>query len=275
MRIIKLVAIDLDGTLLDSTGKLSENNKAAIEDAISRGIQVVIASGRPLESLPEEVLAVKGIEYAITSNGAAVYYLPARKRLQEFLLARESVEQIMKIVNETDVVLEAFVDGIAYADTRYVEDPVKYGASERAVSYVRRTRKPVEDMEGFVREYIERLDSIDIIVKDQESKKEIESLLLNVDNIYITSSVKQMIEISHKDAGKHSGMKLLGELLGIDPKEMVAIGNDRNDIDMMQFAGCGIAVANASEECLQAADMVVRTCDEDGAAEAVYRVIKK
>lgn len=275
MKNVKLVAIDLDGTLLDSQGKLSEKNTEAIENAISRGMHIVIASGRPLGSLPEEVLKVNGIEYAITSNGAAVYHLPIGKRLQGLLLTKESVEQIMELIHEAEVVLETFIDGVAYADRRYVDDPVKYGASERAIPYVQRTRNSVDNMERFVREHIEELDSIDIVVKSQEIKKEIESLLSSVSDIYITSSVKQLIEISNKDAGKHSGMKFLGELLGIEPEEMTAIGNDRNDIDMMRFAGVGIAVANASEECLQAADLVVQSCDEDGVAEVIYKMIKK
>jgi len=204
-----------------------------------------------------------------------VDHLPNRKRIQRFLLTAESVKRIIGLVSGKEIALEAFVDGTAYADKKYVEDPVRYGASEKAISYIQRTRNPIEDMERFMEEHIEELDSIDIVVKNNDIKKEIELLLLNVDDIYITSSVKQLIEISHKDAGKHSGMKFLGELLGIIPEEMAAIGNDRNDIDMMKFAGCGIAVANASEECLQAADVVVRNCDEDGVADAIQKMIKK
>ena len=271
----RLIAIDLDGTLLCSNGKLSSANRLALEMIASRGIQVVIASGRPLNSLPENVLDIKGIEYAITSNGAAVYHLPTGKRVQGFLLNKESAEQILQVVRKTDVVLETFVNGVAYADKRYVEAPIKYGASERSISYIQKTRNPVDNMELFIRNHSEELDSIDIVVKNQEEKREIEKLLLNVNDIYVTSSVAQLVEISHKDAGKHSGMKFLGELLGINAEEMAAIGNDRNDIDMMKFAGCGVAVANASEECLKAADMIVGSCDEDGVAEAIYKMLKK
>lgn len=275
MKNVKFIAVDLDGTLLDSGGKLSKQNRDAIEAAIAKGIHVVIASGRPLGSLPLEVLDVKGIEYAITSNGAAIYHLPTKKRVHGFLLDQDSVEKILGIAKETGVVLETFIDGVAYADKRYVEDPVRHGALDRAVSYIQRTRNPIEDMEQFVENHIEELDSIDLVVKKPKMKKEIESLLSNVGDIYITSSLKQLIEISHKDAGKHTGMKFLGELLGIASEEMAAIGNDRNDIDMMRFAGCGIAVANASKECMDVADVIVRGNDEDGAAEAIYKIIKK
>ena len=275
MKKVKLIAIDLDGTLLDSEGKLSEINKTALESAVQKGIHIIIASGRPLASLPADVLEIKGIEYAITSNGAAVYHLPSGNRVQGFFLTRESVEQIARIAKKEEVVLETFVDGVAYADKRYVEDPVRYGASKQAVSYVQRTRNPVEDMMCFILEHIERLDSIDIVVKDLLVKKEIEKLLLDVNDIYVTSSVSQLVEISHKNAGKHSGMKFLSGVLEINAEEMAAIGNDMNDIDMMRFSGWGIAVKNASEECLKSADMIVGSNDEDGVAEAIYKMIKK
>ena len=78
---IKCIALDLDRTTLNEHARLSEGNRAALEYAISKGVHIVIASGRGFDSLPEDVLSVPGIEYAITSNGASVYHIPSGKRL--------------------------------------------------------------------------------------------------------------------------------------------------------------------------------------------------
>lgn len=273
IRKVKLIAVDLDGTLLNSQGRLPDENRAAIQKAIEEGIFIVIASGRPFASLPDEVLDIVGIEYAITSNGAAVYHIPTRKRLKGYHMTSDSVEQILELGKKQELILEAFVDGVAYADKKYVENPVEYGASERAVPYIQRTRNKIEDMEKFIRAHIRVMDSIDIVVRDSVIKEQVESLLESVDDIYVTSSVKQLVEISHKDAGKHTGMMLLGDMLGVARDEMIAIGNDNNDIEMLSFVDCGIAVANASEKCLAAAKMVVSSHDENGVKEAIYKFL--
>ena len=125
---IRCIALDMDRTTLNPAGRLSENNRAALERAIARGIAVVIASGRTFTSLPADVLAVPGIEYAITSNGAAVYHLPTGKCLHRFLLEPASVERVLALTAGEDVTYEGFVDGQAYAERSYVEHPERYGA---------------------------------------------------------------------------------------------------------------------------------------------------
>lgn len=100
-----------------------------------------------------------------------------------------------------------------------MDDPVKFGATPKAIEYVRSTRTLKEDITGFIYEHKYELDSIDIVLDDDELKRRIIEELYRVDDdIYITSSVKQLIEISYKDAGKKSGVKLLSERLGIARK---------------------------------------------------------
>ena len=111
---IQCIALDLDQTTLDANGQLAPETRAALEHAISRGIHIVIASGRAFGSLPADVLAVPGIEYAITSNGAAVYHIPSGKCLHNYTLTPTSVRQILLATENEPVVYEAFVKGVAY-----------------------------------------------------------------------------------------------------------------------------------------------------------------
>lgn len=167
---IKCIALDLDRTTLNTAGRLPPANKAAIELAISSGVHVVIASGRAFDTLPEEVLSIPGIKYAVTCNGAAMYDLPAKKCLKRYRLSGTAVEAVMRVTKEEDVTYEAFIDGIAYAGKEYIEDPVRFGATSQAVSYVRKTRRGQEDIAAFIHERKEQLDSMDIVVKEEEKK---------------------------------------------------------------------------------------------------------
>ena len=229
------IALDLDGTVLDSQGQLSSVNRLAIEYAISEGAHIIIASGRSFRSLPESVTKIPGIEYAITSNGAAVYHVPTGQKIHGYTLAGEVVDKILKLTRDEQIVYEAFIEGHAYADENYVKDPVKYGASPQAVSYVKKTRQFVKDMTGFIRMHIEELDSIDIVVSNLKLKDRICNKLSHLtDEIYLTSSVDQLIEISDKNAGKASGLRYIKDVLDIPRERMAAFGNADNDVDMIR-----------------------------------------
>ena len=281
---IKCIALDLDRTTLDSQGHMSEENRTAIGRAASAGVHVVVASGRSLDSLPAEITEIPGVRYAITSNGAAVYDLCERKCLRQFKMTPESVEDIlrhteqgrMKIeyLEETEISYEAFIDGRAFAESRYVADPVRFGAMPQAIPYIQSTRRPIEDMRTFIREHKSELDCIDLVVKSEEMKNKLwKNLRENVSDVYITSSVKQLLEISHRDAGKESGAKFLLEYLGLTREELAAFGDGDNDSGLLKYAGIGFAVANASPECREAADEIVASNDEYGVAQGINKIL--
>lgn len=281
---VKCIALDLDRTTLDSQGHLSEENRTAIGRAASAGVHVVVASGRSLDSLPAEITEIPGVRYAITSNGAAVYDLCERKCLRQFKMTPESVEDIlrhteqgrMKIeyLEETEISYEAFIDGRAFAESRYVADPVRFGAMPQAIPYIQSTRRPIEDMRTFIREHKSELDCIDLVIKSEDMKHKLwENLQKNVWDVYITSSVRQLLEISHRDAGKESGAKFLLEYLGLTREELAAFGDGDNDSGLLKYAGIGFAVANASPECREAADEIVASNDEYGVAQGINKIL--
>ncbi len=272
---IKLIALDMDRTTLNAEGRLSGETKEALEYAIKKGVHIVIASGRSFSALPEDVMAIEGIEYAITCNGAEVYYIPEGRCLQSFCLSKRAVESVMELTKGALVTYEGFIRGQAYAGREYVEDPVRFGAGEKVVDYVQRTRTAKEDIREFILEHKQELNSIDVIVKDPLEKERIRKLLSEqTEDVYITSSVAQLIEISDQRGGKHSGVKFLVELLGLKREETAAFGDADNDVDMLLYAGVGVAVENASENCLKAADKLVPHHDKGGVAQGIYELLK-
>lgn len=272
---IRCIALDLDGTTLNRQGKLSKRNREALEQAAAEGICIAVASGRSYDSLPAEVLSVPGVRYAITSNGAAVCDLKTGARLMRRRMTQKSAEEILAQTAEYDVPFEAFVDGKPYAQREYVEDPVRFGASPRAIGYIQGTREPVEDMREFIRQHKNELDSIDVVAKSEPLKKELWiKIAENVSDVYLTSSVPQLLEIAHKDAGKENAALFLLEHLGLKREELAAFGDAHNDIGLLKLAGIGFAVANASPDCLAAADRIVSSNEEDGVAEGIFRILE-
>lgn len=272
---IKCIALDLDRTTLNANGRLSEGNYKALCHAIENGVHIVIASGRSFDTLPKDVLAVPGIEYAITSNGAAIYHIPTKTCLHEYKMTPDSIECVLQVAGKYQVALEVFIDGVAYALKSYVEDPVAYGTTPQAIPYIQSTRNPVADIVSFIREHIDHIDSMDIVVSNDQQKQLIwDKLKCSCNEIYITSSVSQLIEISHKDAGKHSGLRFIREYLNLNSEETAAFGDGDNDIDLLNEAGIGIAMENASPKCKEAATYITKHHDKDGVAYGILKLLK-
>lgn len=272
---IKCIALDLDGTTLCSDKSISEVTRNAICRAISMGIQVVVASGRCLDALPESVTGIKGISYAITSNGAAIYDLRTRECLRRVTLPGEAVEKILELTGNMQVVYEAFWEGVPYADKDYVADPLAHGAMPYAVNYIHTTRRPVEDIEAFLKRHKTRLDGLDIITRDVSLRKELWRLLEGeLPGVYITSSVPNRIELADQKAGKHSGLQYILEKIGASPEEAAAFGDADNDIEMLSYVKYGMAVENASPGCKKAAYGIVPSNMEDGVAYGIQQLLK-
>ena len=141
---VKLLALDLDGTVLRSDNTLSPVVGRALEKAAQSGIEVAVASGRPFGSMPREILSIDGVDYVIASNGAAIYH--RHKRIFSDTLRPQDVQKILALTAGYDLIWEAFLDGETCTDRRYYDDPVRYGCSEAYIDYVRGSRAACDDM---------------------------------------------------------------------------------------------------------------------------------
>lgn len=234
------------------------------------------ASGRPLRSLPEHLQAC-GVRYAVVSNGAAVYELEGEQLLRQLFLPADAVTALFQLVQEEQdrqVLVEAGLHGQMYAPADYVADPISFRYNAAVAAYVRRTRKPVEDMARFLQMHVQEIDCMDIICPNGTRKAQMAQKVSNAGlPVYMTSSVPQLVEIAHADAGKANGIRFLAKRCGISLEQVMACGNADNDAEMLRDAGMGVAVANAMESCLAAADDITDSNDEDGVAKAVERFV--
>ena len=274
-RKVTCIALDLDQTTLNHQGRLSERNRQAIESAIRKGVQIVIASGRAVSALPDDICNINEIRYAITSNGAAVYDLHTKECLKQYKMTGDSIEKILHYTKNLEVAYETFINGQAYGQKEYVEDPVRFGASPMAIPYIQSNRKPVTNIRDFLLDYKEQIESIDVVVKDENLKKKLWKVFEeNISDIYVTSSVQQLLEISYQKSGKHSGAAYILEYLGLSREGLAAFGDGDNDAELLKFAEIGIAMENASDACKEAADAVTLSNDADGVAYWIEKLLR-
>lgn len=272
---IKLIALDLDGTVLTDNNTLSDRVKRSLERAIQSGIEVVAASGRPYGSMPKNVLGIKGLNYSITSNGAAVHDNSGR-RIHSTLVSENDVISLLKITEGHDLIFEAYVKGLTYTDSRYTSNPLKYGCSEAYVDYVKASHGHIDNMREFIYNHRKELDSIEIICTNAKKRSHIRQLAEDITSgFYITSSSENFIEFMDKSATKGNAVNWLCNYLDVKTENTCACGNADNDTDMIEQAGFGAAVENASKLCLDCADIIVPSNNNDGVARLIEIILDK
>lgn len=275
---IRLVAIDLDGTMLNSNKQLTERTKNAFIKANEAGIIIVPATGRHYNAVPEELFEIPGIRYALAMSGAALYDKKTdsciHKDEMEYGLAMELMDEFKKY----DILIDAFIGDKAYRSECDMDFVDKLAIPEAMKKFVKNSREAVPDLY----EYIEknRFDVFKFILNfapDENGvlihRNEIIEMLKKYENIGAVSGGHNNLEVTMATANKGTGVLKLGELLGITQDKIMAIGDAGNDYDMIVAAKVGVAMANSEDEILKAADFVTCSNDEDGVAYVIENLI--
>lgn len=272
----KCVFTDLDKTLLASGSVISNYTKETIALLISRGIDFVPSSGRAFNSLPKDLLKIPGLKYAVTSNGVSVNDIKTGIPASTMCIPKEELKQIVEMAFKKKTCTEIFVEGQGYCTRNYWNDPSCAGKeiADRKL-YVQSTRIPLDNYESFVMENIANTEAFDIIANPEIASGIKEELKEKFPGVYITHSENYLVEISNLESGKHKGMERCCKILGISPKECIAFGDASNDMEMLQMAGLGIAVANATPECKAAAAFTSEfTNNQDAVARELRKIFK-
>ena len=270
---IKLIALDLDGTTLNSAKHISERTRKALEAAAEKGVHIVVATGRPFAALPKDVFDIHAIRYMLTSNGAAITDLEKNEIFYENCLDTGTVEAAVEMLKDTDYILEGFIGGKAYIEKEYYDHVKKTGRSFRDVNYILDTRNPIEDLCGFLLEHREHVENINVNFEDVSCKPALRDMLLTLPNATITTSFKNNMEIGGPTTSKAEALRQLGRLLGVHKDEMLAAGDSPNDMAMLKEAGIAVVMGNGEEEVKAVADYITSDNDHDGVGEAVEKFV--
>ncbi len=270
---IKLVASDLDGTLLTSNKQLTDRLKTAIKAITDKGIYFIPATGRVYDAVPDDVKALP-VKYIITSNGARVYDPKAKTDIAQNYIPPEDVDFILDTANGLHVIIEIFMDNKAYIDEKAYNDLYSYNLTEGHAGYILETRIPV-NIDELIKTKKAELENINIIFADPETRFDVIRKFKDYGKASVTTSSPNNVEITSLKATKGNALKEICTLLDISRENVLALGDSDNDLDMIAFAGCGVAMANASDHVKDASDMITATCDENGAALILERLAEK
>ena len=285
----KLVAIDLDGTMLNSYGMVTENTKQVIKNTINKGTEVIIASGRPIDSIKTIAKEIGSENYFIAGNGALIYDIKKDEIIYEKFMNKQKVLEIIKICEENSIAYNIYTEktiiakGLKYNVLYYYKENLKKEENKKTNITI------VED----VYEYIKNLENekfLKITVCD-ETKSVFNSIIRklrtveDIDVLDVLHMSRKMIkqgtedvpieyyytEISLKDVDKWNAIEYLANKMNISKDEIIAIGDNINDKEMIENAKVGIAMGQSTPVITKIADFVTLNNNEDGVAKALEK----
>ncbi|MBQ3000619.1 MAG: HAD family phosphatase [Oscillospiraceae bacterium] len=274
MEKIKIIAMDLDGTLLDSEKRLSEENRAALQRAADMGIEIVPTTGRIYKLIPEAVRELPFVHYAVTVNGAEVYDVKNDRVLAKSELAYEKTVEIMAYLDGFDVVYDCYQNGGGYMTKAFLEKVGNYLTSDYFASLYQSSRHPVPELKAYLLEQKQGVQKVQFCTKDLSLRAFLlEDLKNRFDGVAISTALPYNGEINEKNAHKGGALQKLCTHLGCTMENVMTLGDGLNDITMLELAGISVAMENAAPEAKAAAKYVTGSCDESGVAQAINKFI--
>ncbi len=269
---VKVILLDLDGTLLNSHKTISPGNYAALERAAAMGVHIVPATGRFYEGMPEVVRNLPFVRYVVSVNGAEIYDAREKKVLHKEELEPGEAVAIYEYLSSLPALCDAYVEGWGYMDRSYYARIDEFATVPYVAKMLRELRTPVDDMKAFLREH--KAQKIMAFFNDMDRRAvELERVKTLFPNTAVSSSIANNIEVNAKKATKGGALLNLCAVLGVEVKDTMAFGDGSNDLTMIRNAGIGVAMGNAYPGLKEVADYVTLTCDEDGVGHAIEKFV--
>ena len=263
---IRLIALDLDGTLLTDDKRLTQRNRAALDAAANAGIRIVPATGRLYRALPEEIRALPFLRYVIAMNGAAVLDVKQGETLYAAEIPAAEAVEILRFLDGQDVIYDCYYEGRAY-----MTESMKARAGEYTSGFplksLQELRVPVPELKAFLRERGGGVQKIQMYARGPALRQTLlRELPGRFPGIVATSSLPGNIELNHLSANKGDALEFLAARLGLARERTMAFGDGLNDVSMLRAAGTGVAMGNAAPEAIAAADRMTADNNHDGVA---------
>lgn len=268
---IKLIAFDLDGTLLNDRKELTEENRRALLEAADGGIHLVPATGRFLGAIPE-FLRELPIRYIIFMNGAQIYDMQEKRVLDEVLIPWEQCVQVLEFFDWLPVLYDCYVDNRAYMSQAFRPYLEEYALNEHFLWMMRDLRTPVPELKRFITQTGLGIQKFQAYFRPREYPLRAQLMEhLHIPGIAISSSIPNNMELNHADATKGHALRKLAELLDIPMEATMAFGDGSNDLTMIRMAGLGVAMENGIAPLKSAADYVTTDCNANGVGAAIRK----
>jgi Cof subfamily protein (haloacid dehalogenase superfamily) len=269
----RLVAIDLDGTLLDRNKEISNRNKRAIALAIEKGTKIVICSGRVFSGARLYAKQVGSKDPIIACNGALISENFTKKVIYSNILATEACLEVVDICHKHQIYYHVyagdtmFTEKLGFTSLKYFEKNKSLPPEDRVeIEVVQNMADTLKKMQGQVFKFV-------VVNDDAELLKRVRNEMEQIASVDLMSSNYDNFEVMNKGVNKGAALKKLSELLDIPSSEMIAIGDNENDISMLKYAELGVAMDNGESCAKEAAQYITASNDQDGVAKAIEKFI--
>lgn len=278
MKQIKLIALDMDGTLFNRDGEISEKDRETLKRATEAGVAVAVATGRAYTELPIDMLYEIGVHYAITGNGSAIYRLPNQERIFADCLDNEVVIRILEEVGQLDVYYDIYVDGFVYCPKSVCHNIRKMDMPEAIHEHVERTRIVVDDLITYIRDCGKQVEKTTVnfaLLEDGSllGRAETAEILDRYPQVQYLCGGFHNWEFTRAGVTKGTGLHVLADKLGVSIEETMACGDSGNDLPMLLEAGLPVAMDNATEEVKAVCKFITLSNEESGVSYAVDKFV--
>lgn len=269
---IRVIALDLDGTLLNSSKELSSVNLAALERAAQAGIEIVPTTGRFYGGMPQVIRDLPFVRYVITINGAEVADLKTGEVIYKAEIPLEQTVSIMTVLDELPVIYDCYQTNAAFMTAALKERIDSTVSSPHYRKMLHELRQPVPELKEFLLQRGLGVQKIQFFTDHPDLRLELmEKMPHQFEALCVSSSVSDNVEINQIHANKGEALLALAAHLGLKREQTIAFGDGLNDLSMLKEAGIGVAMANACDEAKECADWIAPSCDEDGVAAGIYK----
>ena len=269
---IKLIAADLDGTLLTPEKTITDESRRAIRKAQDAGVEFVLCTGRGLSECLELLKWLPPLHYGVCCTGAYLADFNKKCAVAKNPLTADQAREVYHIVRNFDCLISYFADDTVYNSVQAVERAKQF-YPEKMLDLYLSAHVLKDDLDGFVDSYQGDVDKFYIAF---HSKKERDLAYAQVRDLpyYITGAGFVDFEVMNPNADKGTGLAALAGRLGLAPEQVAAIGDSGNDIPMLNFAGLAVVMENGDDETKSNADLIAPSNAHDGVAWAIDRILE-
>ena len=286
----KLVTVDLDGTLLNSYGEVTENTKEKIKKTQEKGVEIMIASGRPIDSIKTIAEEINSKKYFIAGNGAIIYDIQKEKIIYEKYIPRQKIIEIAKICEENNISYNIYTEkNIITQDLKYnvlyyykenlkkdankitsiikVDSILEYVKNEPNIKCLKIT--VCDENQTIFKSIVRRLraiENIDVMDVSHMSRKVFKQGTEDIEIGYFYT------EISSTQVNKWQAIKYLLPILQIKPEEVIGIGDNINDKEMIENAGLGLCMGQSTPVIKEISDEITDSNTEEGVANVLEKI---
>ncbi len=272
---VKLIALDLDGTIISNSTKISEKCIDAINTVADKGVIIAICTGRVMGEIPEKIKNLKSVKYFITSGGSSIV-TNLSDSIYSNTIDYDIANKIFEILNEYKCLIDLYIDGQGYMQYSDLKKLDFYNVNDGFEQILYTSRCMKDDIMEYYNANKPRLEKINLFFADKKERREAIYRISKLNPApKLAHSMEYNLEITSSTACKGQALQHLCHLTGVDMSEVMAMGDSNNDISMLKLAGISVAMGNASESVRNIAKYITDTCENNGAAKAIINYAMK